>query len=47
VVGSVFKDLHNRSTNTCPTPLPRPSMLTDTPTDSSRPVNDLAVYCTP
>jgi hypothetical protein len=22
-------------------------MLTDTPADSSRPVNDLAVYCTP
>jgi hypothetical protein len=27
--------------------LPRPSMHTDTPADSSRPVNDLAVYCTP
>src|SRR3954454_15171655 len=39
--------LHSRSTNTLSNARPRPSMLTATPADSSRPVNAAAVNCTP
>src|SRR3954447_10684829 len=46
-MSSYFTLLHSRSTNTLSNARPRPSMLTDTPADSNRPVNDDAVNCTP
>src|SRR3954465_4685809 len=46
-MSSYFTLLHNRSTNTLSNARPRPSMLTATPADSSRPVNADAVNCTP
>src|SRR3954453_5587421 len=46
-MSSYFTVLHSRSTNTLSNARPRPSMLTATPADSSRPVNAAAVNCTP
>src|SRR5204863_187106 len=46
-VVSVFTLRHSRSTNTLSRHRPRPSMLTDTPARSSRPVHAPAVNCTP
>src|ERR687889_423970 len=46
-MSSYFTLLHSRSTNTLSNARPRPSMLTATPADSSRPVNAAAVNCTP
>src|SRR3954463_15679706 len=46
-MSSYFTLLQSRSTNTLSNARPRPSMLTATPADSSRPVNADAVNCTP
>src|SRR5919112_6218049 len=46
-MSSYFTVLQSRSTNTLSNARPRPSMLTATPADSSRPVNAAAVNCTP
>ena len=46
-MSSYFTLLQSRSTNTLSNARPRPSMLTATPADSSRPVNAAAVNCTP
>ena len=46
-MSSYFTLLRGRSTNTLPDARPRPSMLTATPADSSRPVNAAAGNCTP
>src|SRR3954470_21955031 len=46
-MSSYFTVLHSRSTNTLSDARPRPSMLTATPADDSRPVNASAVNCTP
>src|SRR3954469_25957961 len=46
-MSSYFTVLQSRSTNTLSSARPRPSMLTATPADSSRPVNAAAVNCTP
>src|SRR5947199_198482 len=46
-MSSYFTVRHSRSTKTLSRQRPRPSMLTATPADSSRPVHACAVNCTP